>query len=262
MTQRCCVWDRCGRRAGRATLAILLVSAAGSARAQTPHEGRVGITVEGLNVRQQRNDVRIPSATGTEFSIVDLIGAAPTRSARVTLTTDLTTRQELRFVYAPLRLSGTGTPAAPITFAGVRFTPVPTQAEYQFSSYRGSWRYRVYQGETWTWRVGVTGFIRDARIALSQPGQAAEDTDIGFVPLGHVSAEARLTKRWHLTFEADGTAAPQGRAFDVAAAVNYRPLPRWTVSAGYRAIEGGADVESVYAFAWLNAVTVSTGVRF
>lgn len=242
--------------------AVLSASLAGTALAQTPNEGRVGISVEGLPVRQQRNDVRIPPVGGTDFSIADLIGVGPTRSTRVELTTDVTERQELRFVYAPLRIGGTGTPTAPIAFAGELFAPVPTQAEYKFTSYRGTWRFRVHQGGTWTWRVGFTGFVRDARIALSQQGREAENTDVGFVPLAHVSADARLSKRWHLAFEVDGTAAPQGRAFDVAAALQYRPLPRWTVSAGYRTIEGGADVSSVYAFAWLNAVTVSTGVRF
>lgn len=137
-----------------------------------------------------------------------------------------------------------------------------TNAEYQFSSYRGTWRYRVYHGETWTWRVGFTGFIRDARIALAQPQQMSEDTDVGFVPLGHIAADARLSDRWHLAFELDGTAAPQGRAFDFAATLNFRVLPRVTLSAGYRTIEGGADVDEVYNFAWLNAGVARLGLRF
>jgi hypothetical protein len=218
--------------------------------------------VEGLQVSQERNDVRIPPATGTPFSIVDLIGRAPTPSIRGELTVEVTERQELRFVYAPLRVTGGGTPSSAISFAGGLFAPVPTDAEYQFSSYRGTWRYRVYQGGTWTWRVGATAFVRDARIALAQPGRAAEDTDVGFVPLGHISADARLSNRWHVAFDLDGTAAPQGRAFDFSATVNYRPVPRLTLSAGYRTIEGGADVDSVLAFAWLNAVVGRLGVRF
>ncbi|MFN7984636.1 MAG: hypothetical protein U0Q11_22555 [Vicinamibacterales bacterium] len=247
------------------TVAALLMAGAATARsahAQTSQGGRIGITFEGLFVGQQRNDVRIPPVGGTDFSIVDLIGAAPTRSMRVELTTTVTERQELRFVYAPLRISGSGTSGTAISFAGTLFPPAPTDAEYQFSSYRGTWRYRVHQGDTWTWRIGFTGFVRDARIALSQAGRSAENTDVGFVPLGHISAEAALAKRWRLAFELDGTAAPQGRAFDGAASVQFRPLPRWTLAAGYRTIEGGADVSKVYTFAWLNAVTVSTGIRF
>ncbi len=239
---------------------VLLVTA--TAQAQVPRPGRIGISVEGLSVWQQRNDVRIPPIGGSSFSIADLIGSARTPAWRLELTADLTERQDLRFVYAPLTVDGQGTPAAPIAFAGGLFEPVRTGAEYQFSSYRGTWRFRVFQGDTWTWRVGFTGFVRDARIALSQPGVAAENTDVGFVPLLHLAGDAALAPRWHLALELDATAAPQGRAFDFAASLNYRPLPRWTLSAGYRTIEGGADVDSVYAFAWLNAVTARTAVRF
>lgn len=241
---------------------VVLMTVWRPAAGQVPTPGRVGLIVEGLNVWQERNDVRIPPDSGTPFSIVELIGRSPTQSMRGELTIETTERQELRFVYAPLRVIGRGTPAAPIAFAGGSFSAVPTEAEYQFSSYRGTWRYRIHHGDTWTWRVGATAFIRDARIALAQPGTSAEDTDVGFVPLGHVSADARLSNRWHLAFELDGTAAPQGRAFDFAATLNYRPLSRVTLSAGYRTIEGGADVAAVFAFAWLNAAVARLGVRF
>jgi hypothetical protein len=238
------------------------VFAVGSASAQTSSPGRITFTVEGLNVWQQRNDVRIPPDTGTEFSLVDLAGSSPTPSVRVTATADLTEQQQVHFVYAPLRLSGRGTPAMPIAFAGTTFAPAPTEAVYKFSSYRATWSYRVYQGPTWTWRIGFTGFVRDARIALTQRDRTAEDTDVGVVPLGHVSADARLSARWSAGLALDGSAAPQGRAIDFAATLEYRPAPRWRVFGGYRTIEGGADVDAVYTFAWLNAVVSGVGVRF
>ena len=240
----------------------VVLGCAAPARAQVSPQGRVGLSVEGLTFWQQRNDVRIPPATGTEFSIVDLIGTARTPSIRTEITLGLSERQELKFVYAPLRVTGRGTPGAAIAFAGEDFARAPTDAEFQFSSYRATWRYRVFEGRTWTWRVGFTGFVRDARIALTQADRSSEDTDVGFVPLGHVSAEARLTDRWQFGVELDGSAAPQGRAFDVAAALTYRPVPRWSVAFGYRTIEGGADVDAVYTFAWLNAAFVRLGVRF
>ncbi len=241
---------------------LVVLFAAGSASAQTSSPGRISISVEGLNVWQQRNDVRIPPDTGTEFSLVDLLGSSPTPSVRVTATADVTERQQIHAVYAPLRLSGRGTPAVPIAFAGTTFATTPTDAVYEFSSYRATWSFRVYQGPTWTWRVGFTGFVRDARIALTQTDRTAEDTDVGFVPLGHVSADARLSTRWSARFVLDGSAAPQGRALDFAATLEYRPAPRWSVFGGYRTIEGGADVDTVYTFAWLNAAVGGMRVRF
>jgi hypothetical protein len=65
-----------------------------------------------------------------------------------------------------------------------------------------------------------------------------------------------------MRLELDGSAAPQGRAFDVLAALEYRPTPRVTISGGYRTIEGGADVDDVFTFAWLNAVVARVGFEF
>lgn len=235
---------------------------AAPASGQTSTPGRFDVAVEGLNVWQQRNDVRIPPETGTEFSLVDLIGSSPTPSVRLTVTADLTDRQQLQVVYAPLQLSGRGVLATPVDFTGTTFAAAPAEAVYQFSSYRATWSYRVYQGPTWTWRVGLTGFVRDARIALTQDDRTAENTDVGFVPLGRVSADAKLSARWSAGFVLDASAAPQGRAIDLAALLEYRPTPRWRVFGGYRTIEGGADVDTVYAFAWLNAVVSGVSVRF
>lgn len=240
--------------------ALAVMAPGGGAYAQTTP--RFGLSVEGAAVWSNRNDVRIPPDTGTEFSIVDLIGSGPAGALRAEATVEIAARHGLKFVYAPLRVTGRGTPAVPIAFAGGQFTTVPTDAEYKFSSYRATYRYRVYHGDRWTWRVGFTGFVRDARVALSQPGVAAEDTDVGFVPLGHVSGAARLGDRWTLALELDGAAAPQGRAFDFSAFLDYRVRDRWTLGAGYRTIEGGADVEEVFTFAWLNAAVGRVGFRF
>ena len=82
--------------------------------------------------------------------------------------------------------------------------------------------------------MGFTGFVRDARIALTQAGTAAEDTDVASCR----SATSAQRRGWQIAGEW-----------------------RWTVGAGYRTIEGGADVE-VFTFAWLNAAIVRAGVRF
>ena len=45
----------------------------------------------------------------------------------------------------------------------------------------------------------------------------------------------------------------QGRAIDVGLLTRYRINRHWDVSLGYRTIEGGADNDSVYNFAWFHS---------
>jgi hypothetical protein len=56
--------------------ALGAIAIAGEARAQSGP--RFTAIVEGAGIWSSRNDVRIPPDTGTEFSIVDLIGTGPT----------------------------------------------------------------------------------------------------------------------------------------------------------------------------------------
>ena len=53
-----------------------------------------------------------------------------------------------------------------------------------------------------------------------------------------------------------------GRAEDVSLKVSREISPRWSVAGGYRMVEGGADVDEVYNFAWLHFGVVSATWRF
>ncbi len=57
-------------------------------------------------------------------------------------------------------------------------------------------------------------------------------------------------------------AAPQGRAFDVALKGRYALGSRAELAAGYRTVEGGADNDEVYTFAWLHYAVASLMYRF
>jgi hypothetical protein len=239
-----------------AVILFLLTLFAGMANAQEFE--RFAIEVEGGPVWQTRNDVRIPPDTGTEFSIVDLIGKGPSGAFRVEAAFNFNERHGLRAVVAPLQIESTGTPDEAIFFAGGSFASgVPTDATYKFSSYRFTYRYTFYRGERWRWRVGGTAFIRDARIALQQGDVFAEDTDVGFVPLVHFSGDGQLTDRWSFMLDFEGLGSTQGRAFDIAAKLGYAFSDSWKLAFGYRTIEGGADVDTVYNFAWLHFAVVS-----
>ena len=64
------------------------------------------------------------------------------------------------------------------------------------------------------------------------------------------------------TFDFDGLAGGPGRAFDIALKIGYDVSEVVSLNVGYRTLEGGADVDSVYNFAWLHYAVVSTVFRF
>jgi hypothetical protein len=103
----------------------------------------------------------------------------------------------------------------------------------------------------------LTAKLRDAKIKLEQNGTSSEDTDRGFVPLLHLAGTYHLTGQWRLLLDLDGLAGGPGRAFDVALKIAYDICPKMSLTAGYRTLEGGADVDEVYNFAWFHYAVVS-----
>lgn len=228
---------------------------------QSQDKEKFAVEVEGKVLWQTRNDVRIPNDTGTEFSLVDTVGRGPFGAFRVEAAFDINKKHGFRVVVAPLQIRDTNTLGKDLFFAGEYFdADLATEATYKFSSYRFTYRYRFYNGPTWSWKVGFTGFVRDARIALQQGNIYAEDTDLGFVPLAHLRGEAKMSDRWRFLLDFDGIGAAQGRAFDVATKLSYALSDHLEMAFGYRTIEGGADVSSVYNFAWLHFAVGS--IRF
>ncbi len=53
-----------------------------------------------------------------------------------------------------------------------------------------------------------------------------------------------------------------GRAVDVALTVSHEFDSGWYAAAGYRTLEGGADNDEVYTFAWLHYAQIDLGYRF
>lgn len=239
-------------------LCLTLLGAAAAAAAPS----RFAVELEAGPAWQTRNDVRVPGDTGTEFSLVDVLGSGPFAAGRAYLTWDVSAKSSLRVLIAPFAIDGEGALADSVDFAGETFAPGPVDAAYRFNSYRLTYRYLLHAGERWQWRIGFTGKVRDARIALAQPGRAAEKTDVGFVPLLNLNGSWALSPRLRLELDADGLAAPQGRAFDVALKGRYAVGARTELAVGYRTVEGGADVEEVYTFAWLHFAVASLTYRF
>lgn len=249
-------------------LAVALLVAAGPAQGQEPsaddEPSRFTVEVEAGPVWQTRNDVQIPNdPAGTRFSLEEVTGSGPWAAGRIYLTWRPGERHALRALVAPLQFTETGPLPTAVDFAGTSYAPdVPTEATYRFNSYRLSYVYRFHHGQRWSWNVGFTAKVRDAVVELEQGGTTSEKTDLGFVPLLHVSGEWRFAPRWHAELDADALAGGPGRAEDVTLQAGYDLSESWTLSAGYRTVEGGADVDSVYAFAWLHYGVASLKYRF
>jgi hypothetical protein len=219
---------------------------------------RFRIEVEAGAVWQSENDVEIPNdGSASRFSLTDLVGTGPWAAGRLYVTWQPGARHSLRLLAAPLSLSEAGVVRAPIRFAGETYAAgAVARATYTFNSYRLTYRYRIHAGDRITAWIGLTSKIRDAVIALEQGAIASRKEDLGFVPLLHLSGEWRCAEAWRVSLDADVIAGGPGRAEDVAVKLGRDLGARWAVEAGYRLVEGGADVTDVYTFAWLHYAVV------
>lgn len=223
-----------------------------------------GIAIEAGPVWQSRNVARIPnSAAGSRFSLRGLQGGGAEAAWRLDATWQLAERHQVRAMYAPYSISRTGTPDSTLQFDGERFAAgEPTRVRYQFDSWRLSYRYRFHHGDDWTWWGGATLKVRDASIGLSQDGVSAAYDNTGLVPLLSFAGFRRLGHRWTLVVDADGLLAPQGRAFDIALKARYALGERLSMGFGLRTLEGGADNDDVYTFAWQHYALAELSWRF
>lgn len=216
------------------------------------------VELEGGPVWQSGNDVEVPNdGTATRFALEDVVGAGPWAAGRLYVTWHVAERHALRLLAAPLSVTGRGVLDGPVDFAGASYSAAPVDATYTFNSYRLSYQWRFHSGARSELRVGFTAKVRDAAIVLAQGATTSRTDDLGFVPLLHLSGIRRLGDGWSVVFDADALAGGPGRAIDATVKLGYDFDTAWSVRAGYRTVEGGADVDSVYNFAWLNFASAS-----
>ncbi len=250
----------------RAAIVLLLCTAcAVPLRSAFPEQGTAPLAVrlEVGSLWQTRNDVRIPGEGGTRFSKSDLIGEGTFSVQRLTADWDRDEHHSFRAVLAPIEIDGSGTLPQQTDFAGETFASgVRTRGSYKFSSYRLGYRYTFHHSDAWRLRMGGTLFVRDAKVELVQGATRASDSNVGLVPLLNLAAEYSPGPRWGVIAELDGLAAPQGRAIDFSLRGRYDLSHGLSLGVGYRTIEGGADNDDVFNFAWLHVVFVDVAFRF
>jgi len=245
------------RRAALLAASLLLAAAARPAAAD-----RFRLDLEGGATWQLRNDFAVPGDAGTRLSIDDANGG-PFAAVRGTLWYDLGPRSSLRLLAAPLRTTATLRPAGPVAFNGTVFPAgTPLDVTWVFNSYRLSWVHRFRSGGPVTFRAGLTAKVRDAKIELSGGGVTSAKTNTGFVPLLYGGVKWQMTDTLALDLDVDALGASQGRAEDASLRLEARLSPRVDVFAGVRTLEGGADNDEVYSFAWLTYAVGGVSIRF
>jgi hypothetical protein len=223
----------------------------------------VELDVEAGAAFVSRNDARIPGAGGTTLSLVNDLDADTVPAFRLRLGYRWGGRHFVGALYAPLTVQARGSVPRDIEFAGGSFSAnSDLLAVYRFDSYRLTYRYSLVRQVGLDLAVGLTGKIRDAEISLYGE-DARRKTNTGFVPLLNLHAAWRPgAGAFGLLLDADALAAPQGRAEDVLLAVTWRASTTVDLRAGYRMLEGGADNDEVYNFAWVQYLVVGGEFRF
>jgi hypothetical protein len=219
--------------------------------------------VEAGVVFATRNDTRIPGDGGSNLSLVDDLKTSPAPTFRVRLGYRLGHRHMISALYAPLQVNARGSLGRDISFMGATYPGgTPLLAVYRFNSYRLTYRYSFVLQENLEIAAGLTGKIRDAETSLYGV-EVRRKTNVGFVPLLniHVTWFPR-GGAFGVLLDADALAAPQGRAEDVLIAATFRTRENLELRVGYRTVEGGADNDAVYSFAWLHYVVVGLVVGF
>lgn len=205
-------------------------------------------------VWQGKNAFQIPNAVGG--TRIDLASDSSTAESilvnRFYFTHTLNGPHQIKILFAPLELRTSGTLKNDFYFQNQLFHKDELAFFiYKFNSYRLSYIYNIKQNESWSWNIGVTAKIRDAKISVRGKDKVETKKDLGFVPLLHFGFNytPQLIQNIELEFDADALAAPQGRAEDLSFKLSYLATEQARFYLGYRVLEGGADNKAVYTFA-------------
>jgi hypothetical protein len=237
---------------------ILLSFSGFSARAQLRLDLESGLVL-GTNY----NEVRIPNQGGTYVNLNDNLRAKPTAFYRLRLSYTMANRHTVSLLYAPLTVRYQGGFDRDINFNNQLFAANrPVSVDYTFNSYRLTYRYDFIARSQWRVGVGLTAKIRDADVRFTNESVSTHFDNVGFVPLLNIAVTYQPDEHWRLLLEADALGSRFGRAEDIFVGGAYNLSKAIGLKAGYRVVEGGADVDDVYNFTWINYASVGLLLSF
>ncbi|WP_040489534.1 hypothetical protein [Indibacter alkaliphilus] len=219
-------------------------------------QGQISLDLETGIIFPGYNEVRIPNEQGTLFDFnSDFEIQGPVIPFRVRPGYSFG-KNHIFGLYAPLSANYLGSPGFNINFQESQFDGTnEIDGFYKFNSYRLTYRRDLIQNEKWVLGLGFTAKIRDAQVRLIQGGVEDFKDDVGFVPLLHLFVSYD-TGNFLAMIEGDGLAGGPGRAFDFFGGVRVPLSNYFDLKAGYRILEGGADISDVYNFALFNFASV------
>lgn len=211
------------------------------------------------------NDIQVPNDTGTFFSLNEGFRVDTPSFYRFRIGYNFHKKHTVSLLIAPLSIKASGTSNKDIFFFEKNFpSDTSLDAVYTFNSYRLTYRYDFVHTDKWKAGLGFTAKIRDALIRLESEDIRSEKTNVGFVPLLHFRFQWNFAPPLGVLLRGDALASPggQGRAEDVLMALVYDLNTNLRLKVGYRVVEGGADVEEVYNFAWINYFVMGAVIEF
>jgi hypothetical protein len=210
-----------------------------------------------------RNEIAIPGDSGGLFNTAK--GDWKQHNGfnyRMYYTHQLDKKNKLRFLYAPLQTSFSGSFDGVTNFNGETFAPGSAKVDYTFNSYRVAYHKEFYNNNNLVMNYGVVGKVRDAEIKVTQGNKTKSRKDLGFVPLLHFDSRYIFNEINSILLDIDGLVAPQGRAIDLGLFLERKILNRSKVFIGYRFLEGGADNDKVKTFSFVNFYSVGFLTEF
>lgn len=229
-------------------------------------KGQLTFTLESGLVFTQYNDVQAPNtnqANSSRFSLKDDFSEVATPVyLRAELQYLIAQKHTVELTAAPLKVESRNLELFVISFENNIFSTGGTDATYQFNTYRLTYRYRFIDRKKFILDAGASLLVRDAAITLAQGPVSVSNTDLGFVPLISLNTRYKLSEDFEVILKGDALAGPVGRAEDFFLGLRYRPIKSIGVRAGYRLIEGGADVDQVYNFAFFHFAAAGLQVTF
>lgn len=214
------------------------------------------ISVESGLAFTQYNDVRAPNGANQQGSLFSLADDFQEVQSPIYLRVEakylINSKHTIEITAVPLTVESKNFQNSSLSFENELFDGNNINGEYQFNTYRASYRYRVVDRTKFLLDLGLSLLVRDAAITISQESREVSNTDLGFVPLISLYAQYDFSPKFQAILKGDALVGPVGRAEDFFLGLQYSPSEKVAFKAGYRLIEGGADVDQVYNFAFFH----------